>query len=200
MILSHNVWFGFILIQWLLLFQYRKKGKTKKSNSPETPSTDPTTPATPYDVMIGARCSDIQTLGKEFFMFFDGVTMCLRWDSYVLLKTKLSSVIIIPPCFNEVERGIYCPSVCGQNRVRSVSSTILAESISYLHILSSNFRRCFTCKGYHRIPNFEFLANFLICDFDFVLLWHGIWYESIVWVIMGQRGVLSECRHSSCSS
>ena len=35
-----------------------------------------------------------------------------------------------------------CPSirlsVCGQNRVRSVSSTILIGSISYLHILSSN--------------------------------------------------------------
>ena len=32
-------------------------------------------------------------------------------------------------------------SVCGQNRVCSVSSTILIASISYLHILSSNFRR-----------------------------------------------------------
>ena len=29
-----------------------------------------------------------------------------------------------------------------------------------------------------------------ICNFDFVLLWHGIWYESIhvVWVTMGRRG------------
>ena len=36
------------------------------------------------------------------------------------------------------------PSVCGQNRVRSVSSTILVGSISYLHILSSNFRMCIT--------------------------------------------------------
>ena len=64
-------------------------------------------------------------------------------------------VIIIPPHFNEVERGVYwfrvvrpsvCPSVrpsvrltvrpsvCGQNGVRSVTSTILAGSISYLHI------------------------------------------------------------------
>ena len=33
-------------------------------------------------------------------------------------------------------------SVCGQNRVRSVSSTILIGSISYLHIFSSNLRRC----------------------------------------------------------
>ena len=39
-------------------------------------------------------------------------------------------------------------SVCGQNRVRSVSSTILVGSISYLHILSSNFRRCVACKEF----------------------------------------------------
>ena len=37
-------------------------------------------------------------------------------------------------------------SVCGQNRVRSVSSTILVGSISYLHILSSNLRRCVACN------------------------------------------------------
>ena len=58
--------------------------------------------------------------------------------------------IIIPP-LNEVEE-VYTgfnlsvrPSVRGQNRVRSVPSTILAGSISYLHILSSNFRRCVAC-------------------------------------------------------
>ena len=32
-------------------------------------------------------------------------------------------------------------SVCGQNRVRCVSSTILAVSISYLHIILTNSRR-----------------------------------------------------------
>ena len=37
-------------------------------------------------------------------------------------------------------------SVCGQNRICSVSSTILIGSISYLHILSSNFRRCVACN------------------------------------------------------
>ena len=44
-----------------------------------------------------------------------------------------------------------CPSVhlsvCGQNHVRSVSSTILVGPISYLHILSSNFRRCVACNA-----------------------------------------------------
>ena len=52
-------------------------------------------------------------------------------------------------------------SICGQNRVRSVSSTILIGSISYFHILSNNFRRCVTCKGCFKIQNFEILANSL---------------------------------------
>ena len=30
--------------------------------------------------------------------------------------------------------------------------------------------------------------------------WLGIWYESIVWVIMGRWGLFSECRCFSCSS
>ena len=51
-------------------------------------------------------------------------------------------------------------SVCGQNRVRSVSSTILIGSISYLHILSSNFRRCVACNARFKIKKYEILANF----------------------------------------
>ena len=50
-----------------------------------------------------------------------------------------------------------CPSVrlpvCGQHHVCSVSSTILAGSISYLPILSTNFRRCIAC--YHHSFNFS---------------------------------------------
>ena len=70
------------------------------------------------------------------------------------------------PRFNEVERRVYWYhlvrlSVCGQNRVHSVSSTILIGSISYLHILSSNFRRCVACNACFKIQKFEILANFL---------------------------------------
>ena len=73
-------------------------------------------------------------------------------------------VSIYTPRFNKVERGVYwyhlvrlsvCLSVrlsvCGQNCVRSVSSTILIGSISYLHILSSNFRRCVVCNAHFKI-------------------------------------------------
>ena len=82
------------------------------------------------------------------------------------------------PRFNEVEKGVYwfhlvrlsvrpsvppsvCLSVCGQNRVRSVSSTLLVGSISYLHILSSNFRRCVACNVCFKICKCKILANSL---------------------------------------
>ena len=39
-----------------------------------------------------------------------------------------------------------------------------------------------------KIKNLNFYQIFQICNFDFVLLWHGIWYGSIIWVIMGRAG------------
>ena len=88
----------------------------------------------------------------------------LNAADFILLKVKQITPLaigvygcnfkyVLYPSLNEVEGGILvspCPSVCpfvrlsvcGQNRVRSVSSTILAGSISYLNILSSKFRGC----------------------------------------------------------
>ena len=71
-------------------------------------------------------------------------------------------------CLNEVERGYtgfslgvhpsvhryVCPSVDKNISVPSVSSTILAGSIWYLHILSSNFRRCVMSIVYFKIWSF----------------------------------------------
>ena len=119
------------------------------------------------------------------------------------------------PRFNEVEMGVYWfylvrlsrLSVCGQNHVYSVSSTILIGSISYLHILSSIFIMeipipegvspvMFVSKN----KNLKFWRFLKICNFDFVSFWLGIQYDSMVWVIMRRRGVSSERRCSSCSS
>ena len=85
---------------------------------------------------------------------------------FMAVLTCKTSNFLYPP-LNESWRGVYWfhvirPSVCGQNRVRSVTSTILAGSISYLHILSSTFRRCVAYKVCCKIPNFECLANFWI--------------------------------------
>ena len=45
------------------------------------------------------------------------------------------------------------PSIHPASCVRSVAPTVLVGSIWYLHILSSNFRRCVTCKVYYKITN-----------------------------------------------
>ena len=105
------------------------------------------------------------------------------------------------PTFKEVERGYtgFTLSVCGQNHVCSVSSKIVARSISYLHILSSNLRRCVACKVCFKFC-LKFWQILQICNFDFVFFWLGIQYDSIVWVIMRRPGVSSERRRSSCSS
>ena len=75
------------------------------------------------------------------------------WRIYASSRSSRPRWVIIPSASTKLKGGIlvsHCPSVrlsvCGQNRVRSVSSTILVGSISYLHILSSNLRRCVTCK------------------------------------------------------
>ena len=100
-------------------------------------------------------------------------------DSLIVLSS--TSGVFYTPRFNEVERGVYwfhlvrpsvCPSVrlsvCGQNRVCSVSSTILIGSISYLHILSSNFRRCVACnvclKNWNLAEFFKFVTLTLSSD------------------------------------
>ena len=80
------------------------------------------------------------------------------------VSSSLQVYFLIIPSLNEVEGGILvspCPSarlsVCGQNRVRSLSSTILAGSISYLH----TFRRCVACKVFFKCNRIDILANSL---------------------------------------
>ena len=94
--------------------------------------------------------------------------------------------VFIPPASKKVERGYavftlsICLSVhvsiCAQNCVRSVSSTILVGSSSYLHILSSNFRRCVSCKVCFNIRRFQILQNYL--NFPFSLCVIFTWDEA----------------------
>ena len=112
-----------------------------------------------------------------------------------LLWTIYVCSLLYPPLQRSWKGGILvspCPSVrlsiCGHNRVRSVSSTILVGSISYIHILSSNFRRCAAYKVCITFTNTTFWQIIWFCNFDFVFFWLGIQYESVVWVIMRRRG------------
>ena len=104
--------------------------------------------------------------------------MCCRCPFYPLLYPRTTKLL-----------GVYCfhldrPSV-RLYRIRSVAPTVLVGSISYLYILLSNFRRCFVCKVPCKISKFDIF--FLICNFDFVFCWFGIWYEWIT--TMGNHGV-----------
>ena len=82
----------------------------------------------------------------------------------------------VPPSVRPSVRLSVRLSIRPASRVHSVAPTVLVGSISYLHILSSTIGRCVTCKVSCKISKF-------------VLFWHGIWCESLVWVIMGRPGV-----------
>ena len=71
---------------------------------------------------------------------------------------------LLYPLHNEVVGGYIgftpsvCPSVRPASRVRSVAPNVVVGSISYLYILSSNFRRCVACRVSYQIRIF---GNFL---------------------------------------
>ena len=71
-----------------------------------------------------------------------------------------------------------CVSVCGQNHVCSVSSTILARSILYLHILSTNFRRCVALWVLLKTLKFEFLLIALNLHLLFFLV--HMWHDDVI--------------------
>ena len=137
--------------------------------------------------------------GLTNFCFWKGSrdSKLLHWHLLIF-----DIVFLYPPLQRSWKGGILvspCPSVrlsvCGQNRVRSVSSTILIGSISYLHILSSNFRRC-VAKIWNfgeffkfvtlTLSSFDllFLVSFLRCHcrLQFRMDSFHIWYKwSIAW-------------------
>ena len=118
--------------------------------------------------------------------------MSLRLLWWPPTESSVSMVSLLYPPLNEIEGGytgftlsVY-PFVrlsdCGQNLVRSVSSTILAGSISYLHISSSNFRKCVACvKFVSKLKKIEVLANSLNLSLSLCLVstWEPTWNNSM---------------------
>ena len=118
--------------------------------------------------------------------------MFLPFSYWIILSVQ---ILIIPPASTKLIGGYtgitlsVCPSVrpsvrlsvCGQNRVRSVSSRMLIGSISYLHILSSNFRRCVACNAHFKIQKLEILAIFLNLWLwlSLLLTWDPIWLNGM---------------------
>ena len=80
-------------------------------------------------------------------------------------------------------------SVCGENGVQSVSSTILAGFTSYLHILSNNIRNM-SCAKF--VSNLKIWSSGKFFKFVTLILSYFDWVSnmkwSIIWVIMGWWG------------
>ena len=84
---------------------------------------------------------------------YDVIVMCISyWDIivgrllYPLLQQSWKRGILISlfsVCLS-VRPSVH-PSICGWKGFYSVYPTILARSISFLHILTTNFRRCVMC-------------------------------------------------------
>ena len=72
------------------------------------------------------------------------------------LQRSWNDDILVLPC-PSVRPSVRL-SVCGRNRVRSVTSTIHTGFISYSYILPGNFIRYVYCKGFGIIHKFKFLA------------------------------------------
>ena len=93
---------------------------------------------------------------------------------------------IIPPLHEVAWLGVYWfhrarLPVCGQNRVRCVSFTVPAALISYLHILSTNFR-CVVQWVSWKISKFDFGNFFKFAPFALSCV-HVMWKVKIWFLI-----------------
>ena len=117
-------------------------------------------------------------------------------------------LVIIRPAKTKLKGGYtgFTSSVCLSICLWTKSCLLcIIHNTTWFHFIFANIIKQLSEGVSHvkvivKIKNLNFYQIFRICNFDFVLLWHGIWYGSIIWVIMGRRGVFSECRRSSCSS
>ena len=108
----------------------------------------------------------IATPGKTVFLIETAPCMFSGLDVVITLAVRrLVLEYLIIPLAQRSCWGVYWfhsvrPSIHPSSHVRSVAPTVLVGSISYLYILSSNFRWCVACKVSCKFSKFEFLAIF----------------------------------------
>ena len=115
-----------------------------------------------FNIMEGGRVGEVgvsiqrchlpnkKNDNQKYNTIYNGDSYTWKYGNMPQATTPTQCYVLFYPCFNKVERGVYwchlvCPSIrlstcrslCWRNRVCLVSSTILAGSILYLHILSS---------------------------------------------------------------
>ena len=108
------------------------------------------------------------------------------------------------PRFNEVEGGILvspCPLVrlCTESCSLCSFHNTCSTHFIFTHLIKKLQTACCVWRFYSKFKYLICWQILKIHKFDFVLFWLEIQYESIVRVIMGQRGVSRERKRSSCS-
>ena len=99
------------------------------------------------------------------------------------------------PTHNEVVWGgilvSHRPSVCPSCIPCPLCSAYISGWIHFIfiHLIKQLQKVCRMQSFLQNFKNLNFWQFSKICYFDFVLFWHGIWYESVVWVIMEWWGV-----------
>ena len=118
--------------------------------------------------------SNLKAVINIWHQWKDTIRQWLKWNFSLTYPEKF--LFIIPPAQRSCW-GVYwfhsvCPSIRPASCVRSVAPTVLVGSISYLYILSSNFRRCVACKVCCKIwknlnfGNFFKFVTFTLSCFD----------------------------------
>ena len=102
----------------------------------------------PLNNMIFSKILTRHSIALLFFRLFVIILFWWKfWSRFMFSSVLVHLLVLIIPTAQRIWRGVYwfhlvhlsiCLSVCGQYGVRSVSFTLLAGSISFLHILSSN--------------------------------------------------------------
>ena len=115
-----------------------------------------------FDMVVKYQINVVQAPSKLYITcFFFNTAIFARQLHNALYTWPMDEIHLFD--FFTLETSSVSPSVCPSVRLssglRSVAPTVLAGSISYLCILSSNIK---------------------MCKFDFVLFWLGIWCESLL--------------------
>ena len=133
---------------WYLFTSLLRNSGNKHQNNPLVS----TETVCHWSTYISLYLFDSMALSKQQAIIWTNVDT-VYWPIYAGLHE-----FIIPPASTKLKGGYtgFTLSVCGQNGVRSVSSTILIRSFLYLHILSSNFRRCVACNVCFKIKHLKF--------------------------------------------
>ena len=122
----------------------------------------------------------------------------------IILETFLwmqMGFFIIPPAQQSCLGGYIgfissvCLSVCPSVRLSRILCPLCGTyspswiHFIFIHLIKQPQKVCHLSSLLQNVKIWIFGSFFLNFNFDFVLFWLGIWCESLVWVIMGQRGV-----------